>query len=86
MIGQSLGGMLVGLECILTQPVNIFCDTIGAAFTFPIVKLLSGYQIKVIAYVHYPIISSVSSHDNRPLLPHLLHLCFLCIGYVTKST
>ena len=64
MIGQSLGSICVALECIFLQPVDIYCDTIGAAFTYPVVKgILNMFgRIKVVAYVHYPIISSVRQH------------------------
>lgn len=59
MLFQSLASVLVGLECILRFTPDIYCDTMGAAFTYPATCYLSG--AKVIAYVHYPIISTVSS-------------------------
>jgi hypothetical protein len=58
MLFQSLGSVFVGLECMWLLSPDIYVDTIGAAFTYPLVRLLSG--ARVVAYVHYPIISRVS--------------------------
>lgn len=57
MLFQSLASVVVGLECILRFTPDIYCDTMGAAFTYPAAYYLAG--AKVIAYVHYPIISTV---------------------------
>jgi alpha-1,2-mannosyltransferase len=56
MVGQSLGSIIVGLECAWRQHPDIFVDTMGAAFMYPLIRCL--YSIKIIAYVHYPTISS----------------------------
>ncbi|KAI9349624.1 hypothetical protein BDR26DRAFT_852485 [Obelidium mucronatum] len=57
LIAQSLGSALVAIEALRRQdPPEVFVDTIGFAFTFPIAKLFGCS--KVIAYVHYPTISS----------------------------
>ncbi|KAJ3293134.1 asparagine-linked glycosylation protein [Rhizoclosmatium sp. JEL0117] len=56
LIAQSLGSALVALEALMLETPEVFVDTIGFAFTFPIAKLF-GCK-KVIAYVHYPTISS----------------------------
>lgn len=65
MVGQSLGSMLVTLECLWRCAPDVFCDTMGAAFGYPLVKLFA--RSKVIAYVHYPIVSKV-----RALTPLLI--------------
>lgn len=39
-----------------TVPCDIFIDTIGVGFTYPLVKYVFGAT--VIAYTHYPTISS----------------------------
>jgi alpha-1,2-mannosyltransferase len=57
MLFQSLASLLVGLECILRFPPDVFCDTMGAAFTYPVAYYLANAT--VVAYVHYPIISTV---------------------------
>ncbi|KAJ6247744.1 GDP-Man:Man(3)GlcNAc(2)-PP-Dol alpha-1,2-mannosyltransferase [Anaeramoeba flamelloides] len=56
LIGQSLGGMLLGVVSVILYPVDLFFDSTGHAFTFPIAKLL-GIK-KVGCYVHYPTIST----------------------------
>lgn len=54
MVGQSLGSILVGYEALRSFQPDIFFDTIGAAFTFPLARFVG---CKVLAYVHYPTIS-----------------------------
>jgi alpha-1,2-mannosyltransferase len=56
MVGQSLGSIVVVVECLFRRLPDYFFDTIGAPFAFPFVRLISG--AKVFAYVHYPVISS----------------------------
>jgi glycosyltransferase involved in cell wall biosynthesis len=56
MLMQSIGSVVVGMECILKIAPDIFCDTTGAAFTYPWAKLYGG--CRVAAYVHYPTIST----------------------------
>ena len=55
MVFQALASIVVCLECIFAFAPDIYCDTIGAAFTFPVVRIICGCP--VIAYVHYPMIS-----------------------------
>lgn len=57
MLMQSLGSIIVGLECILRLTPHVYFDTMGAAFTYPAARLLAS--CRVLAYVHYPIISQV---------------------------
>jgi ALG11 mannosyltransferase N-terminus len=54
---QSLASIIVGLECLLRLTPDILCDTMGAAFIYPLAYLWGGCD--VYAYVHYPIISGV---------------------------
>lgn len=56
MLGQSLGSMVLGMEAALKYPPDVFIDTMGYAFTFPIFKYLASSAVA--AYVHYPTIST----------------------------
>ena len=56
MIFQSLASVLVAMECILLERPHIFVDTMGGAFCYPFVRYVGWCY--VIAYVHYPIIST----------------------------
>ena len=56
---QSLASMIVGWEALSKFSPDIFIDTIGMSFTFPIAKLLA--KCKIACYVHYPTISTVCS-------------------------
>ncbi|GFQ69789.1 GDP-Man:Man(3)GlcNAc(2)-PP-Dol alpha-1,2-mannosyltransferase [Trichonephila clavata] len=53
---QSLGSIIVGLEALLNYVPDIYIDTMGYAWTFPIFKYL-GF-CRVVAYVHFPTIST----------------------------
>lgn len=56
LLGQSIGSMVLGMEAALKYPPDVFIDTMGYAFTFPLFRFLVG--AKVGAYVHYPTIST----------------------------
>ncbi|XP_065058510.1 GDP-Man:Man(3)GlcNAc(2)-PP-Dol alpha-1,2-mannosyltransferase-like [Rhopilema esculentum] len=56
LLGQSLGSMLLGLEALLKFAPDVYIDTMGYAFTFPIFKFLGGCNVG--CYVHYPTIST----------------------------
>jgi alpha-1,2-mannosyltransferase len=59
MFGQSIGSMIVAIECLMKFVPDIFWDTTGAAFIYPLMSLMTGCRIA--AYVHYPTISMVST-------------------------
>lgn len=57
--GRTLGRYLPGLVLSLTlfsiaKPI----DTMGYAFTYPLVRLLAGSDIAIGAYTHYPTVSN----------------------------
>lgn len=67
LLGQSMGSLILGIEALVKETPDIFIDTMGYAFTFPIFKLLAG--CRVACYVHYPTISTdmltkVSSNEE----------------------
>ncbi|XP_026316386.1 GDP-Man:Man(3)GlcNAc(2)-PP-Dol alpha-1,2-mannosyltransferase [Hyposmocoma kahamanoa] len=53
---QSLGSMVLGMEALLKLNPDIFIDTTGFAFTYPIFRYLA--QCPVGCYVHYPTITA----------------------------
>jgi alpha-1,2-mannosyltransferase len=55
MIGQSIGSMVLTWEALRKCSPDIWMDTTGFAFSFPLAKYLAGCKIG--AYVHYPTIS-----------------------------
>lgn len=57
LLGQSYGSVWLGFEALSSLLPDVYVDTMGYAFTYPIVKLLDR-QIPVGAYVHYPVIST----------------------------
>ncbi|KAJ7592987.1 mannosyltransferase [Mycena floridula] len=72
MLGQSLGSMVLAWEAMLQLIPDLYIDTMGYAFTLPVVKFLGG--INVGAYVHYPTISTdmVRRVNSRRHLPAIL--------------
>ncbi|KAI0047804.1 glycosyltransferase family 4 protein [Auriscalpium vulgare] len=56
LLGQSLGSMYLAWEAMSSLVPDLFIDTMGYAFTFHVVALLTGVRIG--AYVHYPTIST----------------------------
>uniref|UniRef100_A0A1B0CM92 ALG11 mannosyltransferase N-terminal domain-containing protein n=1 Tax=Lutzomyia longipalpis TaxID=7200 RepID=A0A1B0CM92_LUTLO len=80
LLGQSLGSMWMGLEAAWKFPPDIFIDTMGYAFTFPIFRFLVGASVS--GYVHYPTISSdmlrrvkmrTMAHNNKNYIPLKTH-------------
>ena len=56
MILQSLASMFVVLDGLRQFVPDVFIDTTGLAFTYPIVKAFAGS--KILSYTHYPTIST----------------------------
>lgn len=52
---QAIGYMRVCVHAISLMPCDIFVDTTGAAFAYPIVRLL--FPAKIYSYTHYPTVS-----------------------------
>ncbi|XP_045453662.1 GDP-Man:Man(3)GlcNAc(2)-PP-Dol alpha-1,2-mannosyltransferase [Melitaea cinxia] len=53
---QSIGSMVLGMEAFMKLNPDIYIDTTGCAFTYPIFRYLA--QCPVGCYTHYPIITS----------------------------
>ncbi|CAI4036055.1 hypothetical protein SMKI_14G2710 [Saccharomyces mikatae IFO 1815] len=56
LIGQAIGSMLLAFESIIQCPPDIWIDSMGYPFSYPIVaKFLR--RIPIVTYTHYPIMS-----------------------------
>ncbi|CAI9722378.1 Hypothetical predicted protein [Octopus vulgaris] len=53
---QSLGSLIIGFEALFSFVPDLFCDSMGYAFTLPLFRYLGGCQVS--CYVHYPTIST----------------------------
>ncbi|KAI8322790.1 UDP-Glycosyltransferase/glycogen phosphorylase [Martensiomyces pterosporus] len=65
---QSFGSVLLASNAINRFCPDMFIDTVGYAFTYPLIRLLTA-RIPIISYTHYPAISSdmqtmVSSRES----------------------
>lgn len=67
MVGQSVGSMVLAVEALLRLTPDVFVDTTGFAFTYPVAKLLAG--CRVATYTHYPTITTV--RDWRAAVPRI---------------
>lgn len=56
LLGQSLGSLVLGWEAMMKFIPDIYLDTMGYAFTIPLVKFIGGCEVG--CYVHYPTIST----------------------------
>ncbi|KAK9761616.1 asparagine-linked glycosylation protein, partial [Basidiobolus ranarum] len=63
LLGQSLGSIILGWEALTLLVPDVFIDTMGYAFTFPLVKLFGVPSVG--AYVHYPTISTDMLHTVK---------------------
>ncbi len=54
LLGQSLGGAVLGVEALWKCTPDVFLDTMGYAFALPIFRFLGGCAVG--SYVHYPVI------------------------------
>ncbi|XP_037034204.1 GDP-Man:Man(3)GlcNAc(2)-PP-Dol alpha-1,2-mannosyltransferase-like [Bradysia coprophila] len=56
LLGQCLGSMVLGMEALLRYQPDVFIDTMGYAFTYPIFRYIGGCRVG--CYTHYPVIST----------------------------
>ncbi|KAH9466669.1 hypothetical protein MJO28_000715 [Puccinia striiformis f. sp. tritici] len=88
LLGQSLGSIVLGYEALSALIPDIYIDTMGYAFTFPVFRLLTSIPIG--AYVHYPTISNDmlnrvskrnSTHNNSDTISKSIVLSYLKLIY-----
>jgi len=88
LIGQSLGSMILGFEAIWKCVPDVFIDTMGYSFTYPVFRYLGGCLIG--CYVHYPTISTdmlnrvasrFSAYNNHSLISRSRVLSQLKVVY-----
>ncbi|KAI8868136.1 hypothetical protein GQ42DRAFT_175244 [Ramicandelaber brevisporus] len=58
LLGQSLGSLVLGYEALSRVVPDIFIDSMGYAFTYPLVRYFTRGSVPLLAYVHYPTIST----------------------------
>lgn len=57
LLGQSFGSIQLSFEACTQLLPDVWIDTMGYAFTYPVVRMFSS-SIPIGGYVHYPIIST----------------------------
>lgn len=56
LLGQALGSALLTAEALYKCPPDVWCDTMGYPFGYPVVYYLT--RIPIVTYTHYPVIST----------------------------
>ena len=88
LLGQSIGSMLLGVEALWKFLPDVYIDTMGYAFTYPIFRFIGG--CKVGCYVHYPTISTdmltkvktrEPTYNNSALISQSLFLTHVKLMY-----
>ncbi|EKX38590.1 hypothetical protein GUITHDRAFT_158493 [Guillardia theta CCMP2712] len=88
LLGQSVGGALLSIECLVRLNPGVFVDTMGGAFTYPVARFLFGCRVG--CYVHYPTISCdmlslvsrrEASYNNRRVISNSALLSSLKLLY-----
>lgn len=88
LIAQSIGSIYLGFEALQAFRPDIFIDTMGYAFTYPLFKYLA--ECHVISYTHYPTISTdmlqqvqqrIVSHNNQNIIAKNPILSFIKVIY-----
>ena len=55
MLMQMLAYQVTCFEAMTSFPCDVFIDTVGVGFAYPLVKIL--FEAKVASYTHYPTIN-----------------------------
>lgn len=64
---QAVASVLVNIECLIRLCPDVYIDTTGVPYAYPLAKAIAG--CKVMAYIHYPVISAdmlSKVRDQRP--------------------
>eukprot|EP00794_Sanderia_malayensis_P007237 gene7237-8045_t len=56
LLGQSIGSLFLGIEALIKFVPDIYIDTMGYSFTYPLFRFIGGCTVG--CYVHYPTIST----------------------------
>ncbi|XP_068205696.1 GDP-Man:Man(3)GlcNAc(2)-PP-Dol alpha-1,2-mannosyltransferase-like [Palaemon carinicauda] len=85
---QSLGSLLLGGEALSKFRPDIYFDTMGYAFTYPLFRYVGGCTVG--SYTHYPTISTdmlsrvanrVEAHNNSGVIAQNVVFSTLKLGY-----
>lgn len=58
LLGQCWGSIWLGFEAMASIIPDVYIDTMGYAFTYPVVRWFAPKSVALGAYVHYPVIST----------------------------
>lgn len=73
LIVESMHSMKLAYNALCQFTPDVYIDTTGCAFTFLVAKILAN--CKVLAYVHYPTISTVSERKTS-IISFIIHISY----------
>ncbi|XP_063600803.1 GDP-Man:Man(3)GlcNAc(2)-PP-Dol alpha-1,2-mannosyltransferase-like [Penaeus indicus] len=85
---QSVGSVMLGGEALLKFRPDVYFDTMGYAFTYPLFRYVGGCVVA--SYTHYPTISTdmlgqvanrVEAHNNRGFIARNTIFSAMKLGY-----
>lgn len=79
LLGQALGMMVVGYEAISNLMPDVFIDTTGFPFSYPVVSWLGC--IPIVAYTHYPFVQTEMLNTLRLFSPKYIYWRFMLFAY-----
>ncbi len=88
LLGQSIGSIFLGFEALFKFLPDVYIDTMGYSFTYPLFRFLGGCSIG--CYVHYPTISTdmlskvrsrEHSYNNLGAISNSAVLTYLKLAY-----
>ena len=56
LVWQAIAFIRVSIHSVITQPCDVFVDSMGVGFAYPFVSIFFG--VKIYSYTHYPIVST----------------------------
>ncbi|KAK9450820.1 uncharacterized protein V1518DRAFT_411791 [Limtongia smithiae] len=85
LLGQATGSIGLAYEAMCALVPDVFIDTMGYAFTYPLVSML--LNIPVGAYVHYPMISTdmLGKLSLLTQLPKFVYWCGFALLYAVAG-
>lgn len=75
LLGQAVGSVVLAFEALWSFVPDVWCDTMGYPFGFPVVKHTA--RLPIVAYTHYPVVSTDMLEKLQLEIKSKASLCIL---------